>query len=298
MNLSHDFVAERALAQHCAELVPPAVPGRDMLAECSLLARDIAAELAECMACVAVGGPISVSCTEPVRQGATAFIKKSPRQTAHCVIDLEGSGSILLSVEHGAALALTDRAYGGNGDLPDPLPETLPMSSDMTLHQLEAVWCSGIARVMSARTPCTVARRGADLARLDPFRGHSECVHVKLNVAQDDHAPWIITLTISMPDLDHLLAHRDRSASTACALRAASDGTAEPFADITLAARAVLAQMPVSLARASTLAPGDIIPLAIGREVPLEIGGLTVCFGTVGAVDDRIAIQVTRPFPA
>jgi flagellar motor switch protein FliM len=294
---NHDFVAERPLAQHCAELLPPAMPERDLLADCSALARDIAAELAGGMASVASGGAILVTCGEPVRMNTTAFLNRSDSQTAHCVIDQPGTGMILFSVGHGTALALTDRAYGGTGEIPEPLPVTLPISADMTLHQLEATWCAGLGRVLSTGTPPQITRRGGDLGRLDPFRGQAECVHVEISVAQDDHVPWAITLSASLPDLRRLVDRHCQSAGQAAVVHAANDPMAAPFGEVPLSARAVLAQMPISLARASALAPGDIIPLALAREVPLQIGGLTIGLGTVGALDDRVALQITRPFP-
>ncbi len=297
MKPNHDFVAERVLAQHCQELLPPALPPRDLLAEYSALARDIAAELAESMAGVASGGALSISCGVPGRLTTTAFINRSDCQTAHCVIDVPDAGGILFSVSHGTALALTDRAYGGTGEVPDPLPAALPRSADMTLHQLESAWCAGLGKVLSTNALPQVARRGGDLGRLDPFRGQAECVHIELSVAQDDHADWGITLSAPLPDLSRLADLHRQSAGQAAPVRAANDTMAQPFGGVPLPVRAVLAQMPISLARASTLAPGDIIPLAIAREVPLQIGGLTIGLGTVGALDDRTALQITRPFP-
>ncbi len=297
MKPNHDFVAERVLAQHCQELLPPALPQRDLLADYSALTRDIAAELAESMAGVASGGPISISCGDPGQLNTTAFINRSDSHTAHCVIDLPGTGTILFSINHGAALALTDRAYGGTGEVPDPLPAALPRSADMTLHQLEAAWCAGLSKALSTDAPPQVARRGGEVGRLDPFRGQAECVQIELSVAQDDHATWAITLSASLPDLRRLVGRHLQSAGQAGVVHAANDPMAAPFGEVSLRARAVLAQLPISLARASALAPGDIIPLAIAREVPLQIGGLTIGLGTIGALDDRVALQITRPFP-
>lgn len=298
MKPNHDFVAERPLAQHCQELLPPALPQRDLLSDYSALARDIAAELAEGMAGVASGGTICVSCGESERLNTTAFINRSDNHTAHCVIDLPGTGTILFSVNYGAALALTDRAYGGTGEVPDPLPAALPRSADMTLRQLETTWCAGLGQVLSTDALPQVARRGGELGRLDPFRGQAECVQIELSVAQDDHAAWTITLSASLPDLRRLVGRHLQSAGQDGVVHAANDPMAAPFGEVSLRARAVLAQLPISLARASALTPGDIIPLAIAREVPLQIGGLTIGLGTIGALDDRVALQITRPFPA
>lgn len=297
MKPNHDFVAERTLAQHCQELLPPALPQRDLLADFAVMARDIAAELAESMAGVASGGTISISCGDPGRLNTTAFINRSDSQTAHCVIDLPGTGTMLFSVSHGTALSLTDRAYGGTGEVPDPLPAALPRSADMTLHQLEAAWCAGLGKALSTEVPPQVARRGGELGRLDPFHGQAECVQIELSVVQNDHAPWVITLSASLPELRRLVARHLQPTGQAGVVHAANDPMAAPFGEVSLRARAVLAQLSISLARASALVPGDIIPLAIARDVPLQIGGLTIGLGTIGVLDDRVALQITRPFP-
>ena len=74
-------------------------------------------------------------------------------------------------------------------------------------------------------------------------------------------------------------------------------GIAEaPFADIPLTLRAVLVDMAVPFARLAGLAPGDVIPVSVARTVPIAAGGQTIAHGTVGALDDRVAVQLTKAF--
>ena len=61
----------------------------------------------------------------------------------------------------------------------------------------------------------------------------------------------------------------------------------------------MLAEIDLSLARLQTLAPGDMIPLAMGRQVPLMVGETVLAHGSVGTSEDRMAIRLTRfPLPA
>jgi flagellar motor switch/type III secretory pathway protein FliN len=69
---------------------------------------------------------------------------------------------------------------------------------------------------------------------------------------------------------------------------------AAPFAAMPLPLHVVLAEFDLSLARLQTLQPGDMIPLAMGRQVPLMVGETTLAHGSVGTSDDRMAIRLTR----
>jgi len=46
----------------------------------------------------------------------------------------------------------------------------------------------------------------------------------------------------------------------------------------------------------SALRPGQVLPVSVARSIPLSVGGRTVAHGVVGAVDDRVAIQITQAF--
>ena len=50
---------------------------------------------------------------------------------------------------------------------------------------------------------------------------------------------------------------------------------------------------PVAIA---ALQPGQILPVAVARSIPLKGGGKTIAHGTIGAMDDRVAVQITQAF--
>jgi flagellar motor switch protein FliM len=71
-----------------------------------------------------------------------------------------------------------------------------------------------------------------------------------------------------------------------------------PFADITLTLEAVLSEMRVPLSSIAALAPGQTLPIPVARAVPLRVGGTIVARGTVGELDDRVALQITNATPS
>lgn len=300
MTPQHEFAAKRALARHCAELLPAAPPARDLMEDCAALARRIAAELALHLAAFGGNADLRLTAGQVERTKTAAFADRLGRKAAHWIADITGGAALLMSLDHAAALALTDRAYGGTGEVPDPLPETLPLSADLALRQLEGACRHGLERVFagSGAVSPTVSRRGEDIVRLDPFRGKAECVHFDLEVVAEGQAPWTIVVAASLPDMQALIdrtlsaAPGEPSANTSQA--GSHDPLGDPFGDIPLRAVAVIAEMNLPLARLAAMAPGDLIPLSIARQVPLHIAGAPLAWGTIGAQDDRVALKITR----
>lgn len=294
MKPSHDFVAQRALAQHCAELIPAEMPQRDLLADGAVLVRDIAAELGKEMASIAQGGELKVGCGAGDKSSTTAFINRMGLGVAHCVIGIGGGPAMMFSVKHQCVHMLTDRAYGGTGEVADGLSPELPLSADLTLRQLEAIWRDAVGRAVPSAHTLQIARRGHDLGRLDPFRGQAQCVQFELMVEQAGQETWAITVSASLGDLERFLAARAQDQANQAGPFVAADPLAQPFGDIVLEARAVLAEMSLSLARISALKVGDHIPLSIAHNVPLLIGNRAIAHGSVGMQNDCTALQINH----
>ncbi len=64
--------------------------------------------------------------------------------------------------------------------------------------------------------------------------------------------------------------------------------------DIRLPARTVLARPNLSLAELMQLKVGDVIPVTIGRSLPLIVGNRIVARGSIGEQDGRAAFQIEK----
>jgi flagellar motor switch protein FliM len=64
--------------------------------------------------------------------------------------------------------------------------------------------------------------------------------------------------------------------------------------DIRLPARTVLARPNLSLAELMQLKAGDVIPVNIGRSLPLIVGDRIVAHGTIGEQEGRAAFQIEK----
>jgi flagellar motor switch protein FliM len=136
-------------------------------------------------------------------------------------------------------------------------------------------------------------RRAAQLGELAPFPAGARIAVLGCVVEEESRARWQLTLALPQAMLGKLLGSGEGAAPGAAPPRAA-DPAAAPFAAVPLALTATLVDMPVSLVAVAALAPGAVLPVAVARAVPLSIGGAIVARGTVGAQDDRIALQLTQ----
>ncbi len=56
----------------------------------------------------------------------------------------------------------------------------------------------------------------------------------------------------------------------------------------------MLVDVPMAISRIAQLTEGSMIPVALQRNVPVLIGNTTIAHGTVGELDDRVAMELTH----
>jgi flagellar motor switch protein FliM len=55
-----------------------------------------------------------------------------------------------------------------------------------------------------------------------------------------------------------------------------------------------LVDVALPLSAISRLEIGQVLAVPVARMVPLRVAGRTVAHGSIGAVDDRVAVQITQ----
>lgn len=295
----------RAPASHCPELIgaePSVAELEPVLARIGdRLARTFPAGLARLS-----GGDIPlVKAAPPQRTSLDSLREEGEALSAYCLmnVDRDPDSLPLLAVFDAAPLfRLVDRAFGGPGDVPEPLPDTFPLSAELLLARLETGLAEALGVALSAldghdddgwRRVIPV-RRDTSLRHLDPFPADADLLALALQVEAPDGGPWSLTLALPITTLAAITAPRRAPARHRRALPARPEQ--EPFASMPLEVTAVLVDMPLSMARLSGLRPGEILPVAVARSVPLRIDGRTLASGTIGEIDDRVAVQVTHAF--
>ena len=310
MRMGHDFAPARAAAVHCAELTTHS-SGRgprpeESAAMMAAWRRDLARLLADDLSGLLSGDRLDVSITEPERlTGADALRRIGPLAANSLIRCGASAETALLSFDFATAIALTDRSFGGDGRVSGHVPEALPRSAALLVEEAACVIAGAITAAShgdmpppaGASTSGEVIARSESAARLKPFALEAQAFFFVIEIANRQGCTWRAALAVAGERMARLLpggGRRPRPRGP----RGAASPFAAPFADVPLALHVVLAEFDLSLTRLQSLGPGDMIPLAMGRQVPLLAGETLVAHGSVGTAEDRMAIRLTRiPLP-
>lgn len=303
MRMSHQFDRAAAVAMHCPELVARGPRPEERDAMIAAWRRDLARVMNEALGGLFAGDRLTAEIAAPEwLPGSEVLSRIGPiaaNSLLRCGADAEAA--VLLSLDHATALALTDRAFGGEGRVGDPCVDPLPRSAQLLCEEIAALVAGAVARVQDAdafREPVQptpggdVVIRSENAARLRAFDPAADCALFTLRLADSKGLAWHLHLALAKAQLDSLLPSSQlphRAGASAQQQDAASS-----FGAIPLPLRAVLTEFDLTLAQLDGLAPGDTFPLAMPRSVPLRIGTTVVAQGTIGTLDDRLALCLTH----
>jgi flagellar motor switch protein FliM len=302
MRMGHEFTPVRGAAVHCAELTTRGPRPEESAALMAAWRRDLARLLADDLSGLLSGDRLDVSVTEPERLTGADALRRIGMLAANSLIRCGASAeTALLSFDFATAIALTDRSFGGDGRVTGNVPEALPRSAALLVEETACVIAGAITAASFGDMPPPagssargeVIVRSESAARLKPFALDAQTLFFVIEIANRQGCTWRAALAVSAERMARLLPGGGRRLRPR-APRAPASPLAAPFADVPLALHVVLAEFDLSLTRLQSLSPGDTIPLAMGRQVPLLAGETLVAHGAVGTAEDRMAIRLTR----
>lgn len=283
--------AARRAAGHCDALLKRRAAPAELAADFERLGERLAGTLRRALA---------AACSDPALQIRSLGVRLvSPRELAErcgpvAANSLHGFGKgdqrLLLSIEARALLEQLDRAFGGSGDVGGGLPAELPLSADLLAQRFEKLALAALAGQLPG-AGFRADARGPSAAQLCPFGATAELSLLEFEVGGE--RPWRILLALETEALATLLPKNPSPRATGRRQAEASDA---PFADLPLTASATLVDMSVPLHRLAGLEPGTVLPIMVARNVPLRIGDIVLARGTIGEVDDQVALQITQTF--
>lgn len=285
-------------ARHAAELLGAGPSIGEMVRPLTQLGEKLARTLPAGLARVAAGEAPVVRIGIPVDGTLEGLIAGEQGLTAHSLMGLGPKRlPLLASFEAAPVLRLLDRTFGGRGLLPDPLPRAFPLSAQLLLTRMEETIAAALSAGMGGDEVHRVQplRRDTELAQLAPFALTEPLLRIALEVEEPGMEAWSLTLAFPLGTLASALVapRRKRRAAPRTPLPGPGD---EPFASLPLEVTAVLVDMTLPFSRLSALRPGDVLPVTVARAVPLRVDGRTIAAGTVGEVEDRVAVQVQNAF--
>lgn len=301
MKPEREFVAERVVARHCAQLLRPGPSQSDLVTALVRTADKLARELAAALAGLLGGEEPLVECSRPERtvysDYATMQVMGHRNLGAYTLFGAGQSNDRILGMVAGeVVLRLVDRAFGGAGVAPQQLPRELPLSAQLMVHRLEAMLSACLAAALGAETADAIRplRREGDIDHLAPFGNDEQIVALVFSITEPGRAAWAIEIAFPYDTLATLFGNGQRPPASGD--HPPADPNDAPFAQVPLPVSAVLVDMRLPLAAISALEVGQVLPVPVARAVPLRVGGQTVAHGTVGAVDDRLAVQLSQVF--
>lgn len=297
MRPERNFAAERALARHSSKLLAEAPAPSDLLPLLNGTGTAFARQFARALAPLLGGNVPEAHCGE-VRQCSMGEHSAGITPLAANCLLAAGSrdATLLLSIEARAVLQLVDRAFGGRGKVPAELPAQFPVSGDLFAAKLEVLAGQALSAALGGSIAVEGLRRDGSIARLRPYPDEAGLAVLDCDVSEKGTEPWRASLAFPMAALTALFGNGGAPAPTRRTAPAELQPLVAPFDDIPMALRAVLVDMNVPVARLSSLAPGQLLPVAVTRSVPLRIGDQTFAHGSIGTMDDRIAVRVTQAF--
>ena len=285
-------------AAHCADLLGAAPGLAELVPALSLIGERLSRTFAAALARISGGDAPIVRAGMPMDGTLTSLQGDLGELASHALFTLDpGDLPLLATFEADGVFRLVDRTFGGRGELPEPMPEAFPLSATLLLDQIESCLADALGAALDAQGTYLArpVRRDTSLRQLDPFRRDEDLLMLSLDVEEPGFAPWSLQLAFPVTTLAaattpprHVPARKARAARP--------DARNEPFASIPLEVTAVLVDMPMPMSRLSALRPGDVLPVAVARSIPLQVDGRTFATGAVGELDDRVAVQIQIAF--
>jgi flagellar motor switch protein FliM len=295
----HIFIAERALAQHSPELLR-AAPGPDELLPLLALAGEKLAKAVSPLLAPLLGGEApAIRADAPQECEASTLAEQIAPLAANCLLVAGNKQApLLVSLQAEAVLRLVDRAYGGKGDVAAVLPEEFPLSAELMIARLEALVIAALGQAFGLAWPGAIRplRREGSLTALAPFAPDTRLTRQCLTITEPGAPSWTLTLAMPSSTLAELCGPGAKTPPANLADRVQPNPSDAPYGALPLTLSAVLVDMAMPVSLLSALEIGQVLPVSIARSVPLRIGAATIAHGTIGTLDERVAVQITNAF--
>lgn len=207
-------------------------------------------------------------------------------------------GQMLMRMDAGMISTLVDCFYGGIGNRPLPARTEFTPTEDRLIARLGDTIATKLVDTWTDILPLEhgLILRETGVGYAAAGLPGDQMVLQRFTVSLTREQEWPIDILFPLAALRAVEAltganipaddeHRDPVWQQRIARR---------MRDIRLPARTVLARPNLSIADLMELKAGDVIPVTIGRCLPLIVGNRIVAHGTIGEQDGRAAFQIEK----
>ncbi|MBH1991379.1 MAG: FliM/FliN family flagellar motor switch protein [Sphingomonadaceae bacterium] len=207
-------------------------------------------------------------------------------------------GQMVLRMDAAMISTLVDCFYGGIGNRPLPPRGEFTPTEDRLIARLSETIMARLVETWADILPLEPALvlRETGVSFTAAAQPDDQMVLQRFQISITRDQEWPIDLLFPLSALravEPLMGSRlpvdDEQSDPVWQTR-----IARRMRDIRLPARTVLARPNLSLAELMQLKTGDIIPVTIGRSLPLIVGNRIVAHGSIGEQDGRAAFQIEK----
>lgn len=290
------LIAERLAAQHCRELLRGGIRATDPIKDLDRLGDRIAELMGPALTRLCAGQKLAIRTLSATQlDGSAALLEKlGPSAVINLVTAGDGKAPLILALPANTVIGFLDLAYGGNGEVSDPVPEKLSGSAMLIAGRIQKLLGEALSAALDPDTKAGLETlcHGCNTELLAPF---AECRVSVLSVEMKMCGlSWEAHIGFPAASLAELFGRNRKNGNSPTKSANPASPKAAPFAAIPLPLRAVLVDMAVPVSLLTQLKPGQILPISVSRSVPLMVGEHVVAHGTVGAIEDRAALQLTQ----
>lgn len=294
MRMDAKFDAAARAAMHCEEFLARPAPATEEVCVFGKFAESVAASFAPRLASLLGAEAPEWTLIEAETMFPSALAERLGASAGNLVLPVGESGSRLFaSFALKPLLSQLNRIFGGGqSQEADDIPlQPLPASLAMLLLRLERLLIEAMGDCLDSEIihGDEVARMEPDFADLAPFPAHGLVSVLEIRFAVEGEEELSLLLACRKSALQRLLSHWHGDGQVAPSPRRTLSKAME---DIELNLRARLVDMAVPAGRLMSLAPGQVLPISVARSVPLFAGNMRVATGSVGELDDRVALQL------
>ena len=276
---------------HCAELLAPPPDAKELGARFAGFAQALCKAMDGRLETLLSAKSLDHTVGKPASWKIAALGKALRPAGMHVLAECpDGGPRLLASVGIGAALSLTDRVFGGRGELPDPLPVRMPPSARVPVDRL----AQALGEALETRfgLESTVTTHGNDSVTPDPFPGADQCLRAAITVAQDGYPDWEWHLAACPASIAQLARSAERAGDARNGSRGARRSLAEAVGPVPVPLTAELCALRLPAARLAALVPGDLVALPRLDRVRLRAGGHEIAAGAPGAMGGQCAVRI------
>ena len=277
-------------AQHCEQLLSSRAATADLASDFARfgtrLARALQPRFAKLFDTHKLETELVETATTPV--GNLAETLGERRHHARFALPNKGLG-ILASASLGSLIGEFDRLLGGDGAEPGDA-EALPASANRFAREIEEEILAACVET-SGRGDLSAAERGSKLVEIVPSAATEPVMIATIAV----HRPDLAVLTIKIAVCETTFRQFASEGPVGRPVRASiGEGGIETSAValVELCATATLVDMTIPLHRIAGLQVGALLPVPVHRSIPLSIGDTVIAHGTVGVLDERVALEI------